>query len=154
MERIQRMISEFLGERSWPELAPDASVADALAAMNQSGIDCVLVVEDARLVGIFTGRDFLHRVAAEQRMAADTPLRDAMTAHPETVKPHYDVAYAINRMVVRNIRRLPVVDDDLRPVGLLTVWDVIDHLDEVFEDVVGAAPDAPTDELWLDMGGG
>jgi signal-transduction protein with cAMP-binding, CBS, and nucleotidyltransferase domain len=153
MERIQRTISEFLGERSWPELPATATVAEALAAMNDSGLDCVLVVEDGRLVGIFTGRDFLHRVAAPQRAPADTPLSAVMTAQPEAVKRHHDVAYAINRMAVRNMRRLPVVDEG-RPVGLLTVWVVIAHLDDVFEDLLGRLPDPPTDELWLDLGGG
>ena len=47
-----------------------------------------------------------------------------------------------------------MVDDERRPVGLLMMWDVIAHLDDVFDDLLGDPPDPPTADLWLDLGGG
>jgi signal-transduction protein with cAMP-binding, CBS, and nucleotidyltransferase domain len=154
MERIQRTIGEVLGEQTWPELAPTASVATALEAMAREGVDCVLVVDGGALTGVFTSRDFLNRVAAEGRLAADVPLAEVMTSQPEALKRHDCVTYAINRMATRNIRNLPVVDDEGRPVGLLRVWDVIAHLADVLDEMAETPPERGTDAQWIDIGGG
>lgn len=154
MERIQRTIGEVLVEQSWPELAPNATVAAAQDAMAREAVDCVLVVEAGKLVGVFTSRDFLNRVAAEGKLPAETPLADVMTVEPEALHRHDNVTYAINRMATRNIRNLPVVDDDGRPVGLLRVWDVIAHLADVIEELDQVPASSPTDDMWLDIGGG
>lgn len=154
MERIQRTIGEVLGEASWPELAPNATVAAAQDAMAREGVDCVLVVEQGALVGVFTSRDFLNRVAADGKIPAEVVLADVMTRQPEVLQRHDCITYAINRMTTRAIRHLPIVDDERRPVGLLRVWDVIAHLSDVFEEIAAAAPEGPTTDMWLDIGGG
>jgi signal-transduction protein with cAMP-binding, CBS, and nucleotidyltransferase domain len=154
MERIQKTVGEVLGEVSWPELSPEATVAAAQDAMAREAVDCVLVIERGRLVGIFTSRDFLNRVAAAGKLPDQVPLADVMTRDPEVLRRHDCVTYAINRMATRNIRNLPVVDDDGHPVGLLRVWDVIGHLAEVLEEVAQAPAERDSDDMWLDIGGG
>jgi CBS domain-containing protein len=154
MERIQRTVGELLGETTWPELSPDASVTQALDAMAREGVDSVLVVEDHVLTGIFTSRDFLYRVAAEGRIPSDVRLADVMTREPQTLKRHDCITYAINRMATRNIRNLPIVDDENRPLGVLRIWDVIAHLNDVFEEIAQLPAEPPTDDMWLDLGGG
>jgi len=154
MERIQQTIGEVLGEQTWPELAPTANVATALEAMAREGIDCVLVVDAGVLTGVFTSRDFLNRVAAEGLLPADVRLGDVMTAQPEALRRHDCITYAINRMATRNIRNVPVIDDDGRPVGLLRVWDVIAHLADVLDEMAETPTERGTDAQWIDIGGG
>lgn len=154
MERIQRTIGEVLGEQSWPELASSATVAEAVDAMAREGIDCVLIVEEARLVGIFTSRDFLYRVAADGRLPAQIQLAEVMTKDPVALRRPDCITYAINRMATRNIRNVPVIDDDGRPVGLLRIWDVLAHLADVLEEIAQVPPESATDDMWLDLGGG
>ncbi|MBI4509566.1 MAG: CBS domain-containing protein [Deltaproteobacteria bacterium] len=154
MERIQRTIGEVLGQKSWPELPPGATVAAAQEAMARVAVDCVLVVEEGVLKGVFTSRDFMNRVAAAGRLPAEVPLGDVMTSQPETLKRHHCVTYAINRMATRNIRNLPVVDDHGRPVGLLQIWDVMTHMADIFEEISRLPPERPTDNIWQDLGGG
>jgi CBS domain-containing protein len=154
MERIQRTIGEVLGDQAWPELSPGATVAAALEAMTRDGIDCVLVVDAGKVVGVFTARDFLHRVAGAGALPHEIPLSEVMTRDPVVMRRHDCVTYAINCMATRNIRNVPVVDDDGRPVGLLRVWDVMAHLSELFEEIAQLPPESPTDDLWLDLGGG
>jgi CBS domain-containing protein len=154
MERIQRTVGELLGEQSWPELAPTATVAAALDAMAREGVDCVLVVETGKLAGVFTSRDFLNRVAADGKQPSVVTLAEVMTRDPQVLKRVDCVTYAINRMATRNIRNLPIVDDDNRPIGLLRVWDVIGHLSDVFEELAQLPPEPATDDMWLDLGGG
>jgi predicted transcriptional regulator len=88
------------------------------------------------------------------RVPAEVTLAEVMTPNPESLKRHHCVTHAINRMAVRGFRNLPIVDEDNHPVGLLRVWDVIEHLADVFEDLAGVPPERPNDDLWLDLGGG
>ncbi len=154
MERIQRTVGELLGERTWPELAPTDTVAVALDAMAREGVDCVLVVDAGALVGIFTSRDFLYRIAAQRKLPAQVRLSEAMTRAPETLKRPDSIAYAINRMATRNIRNLPILDDGGRVCGLLRIWDVVAHLSDVVEELAQLPPEAATEDRWLDIGGG
>lgn len=154
MERIQKTIGDLLVDQTWPELPPTATVAAAQDAMARDKVDCVLVVDGGRLVGVFTSRDFLDEIAAPVRVPAEVTLAEVMTPNPEALKRHHCVTHAINRMAVRGIRNLPVIDDDGRPVGLLRVWDVIEHLADLFEELAGTPPERPNDDLWLDLGGG
>jgi CBS domain-containing protein len=154
MERIQRTIGEVLGEQSWPELSPTATVAAAVDAMAREGIDCVLVVEGGAIVGVFTARDFLHRIAGAGKLTTEVTLAEVMTSTPITLKRHDCVTYAINCMATRNIRNIPIVDDEGHPVGVLRVWDVIAHLSDVFEEIAQLPPESATEDMWLDLGGG
>jgi signal-transduction protein with cAMP-binding, CBS, and nucleotidyltransferase domain len=154
MERIQRTIGEVLGEHSWPELAPTASVAAAVEAMARDGVDCVLIVEEGRVSGVFTARDFLHRIAGARLLPAQVPLSDVMTRNPVVLQREHCITYAINCMATRNIRNVPVVDDAGRPVGVLRVWDVIAHLSDVFEEIAQVPREDPSSDMWLDLGGG
>lgn len=154
MERIQKTIGDLLVDQTWPELPPTATVAGAQDAMARDKVDCVLVVDGGRLVGVFTSRDFLDEIAAPVRVPSEVTVGEVMTPNPEALKRHHCVTHAINRMAVRGIRNLPVVDDDGRPVGLLRVWDVIEHLADLFEELAGTPPERPNDDLWLDLGGG
>jgi CBS domain-containing protein len=104
------------------------------------------------LVGIFTGRDFLNRVAAEKRKPAETLLGEVMTKAPETLGPDDCVSYAIDRMANGGFRNVPIVADG-RPVAVISVRDVMTHLAEVFAEIEeGDADDEMKD--WVDIGGG
>ena len=154
MRRIQKTIDQFIADAPLPAVTPDDQVTAAMETMKTQRLDCVLVLEGDRLVGIFTERDFLNRVTAQQRNPAETRIRDVMTAEPETLRPHDAIPYAINRMVVRGFRNIPIVDDQGKAVAVLDVRDIISHLSEVFDDLVqGKVIENEWDE-WTDIGGG
>jgi CBS domain-containing protein len=154
MQKIQKTISEFLAGRALPRLEPGATVAAALEHLRSAGGQCVLVTEGETLVGIFTERDFVFRVAAEDRDPSTTALADVMTGEPETLRPEDCISYAINRMAVRGFRNVPIVDDGGRLVGLLSVRDVMSHLREVFAELEETEVVEDRMEEWVDIGGG
>ena len=104
-----------------------ADVDEAIRRMHADGIDCVLVAEDGRLVGIFTDRDAVLKVAGlpvERRAIGDLMTRDPVVLrHDETI------AVAINKMAVGGFRHIPIVEDG-RPTGVVTARDVFRHLVE------------------------
>jgi CBS domain-containing protein len=93
------------------------------------------VMNDDQLAGIFTSRDFLNRVAARGGDPATTELASVMTRSPRTLGPDDPVAFAINWMAIEGFRNVPIVDDAGAVLGVLTVWDVMRHLGEIFDEI-------------------
>ena len=110
----------------------------------------VLVVDAGVLVGIFTEKDFLNRVVAAELLPGETRVGEVMTPSPEVLGPDHSVALAINRMAIGGFRNVPIVDEHGRPLGLLSVRDVVDHLAEIFESEEEDANEQAG--LWLDLG--
>ena len=135
MRRLQRTIGEIGWTRAVPRLTEHDAVARAFTAMRRTPHDCVLVMHDDQLAGIFTGRDFLNRVAAKGSDPATTELASVMTRGPRTLKPDDPVAFAINWMAIEGYRHIPIVDDDGDVLGVLTVWEVMRHLGAMFEEI-------------------
>lgn len=151
MRSIQKSIAECIARADFVSVGPDEPVTAAVSGMREKGTNCALVVERGVLIGIFTERDFLRRVAAEKRDPAAVAMREVMTPEPETLHAHDSVTYAINRMAVRKYRNVPIVDRYGRPTSVLDARLVMMHLIKVFAelDQSGGEHDA-----WIDIGGG
>ena len=91
--------------------APDTFVSKAAKLMAARNVGAILIVEDDRLVGIFTERDMLFRVVAPGLDAQITRLADVMTRAPHTVHPDKPFGYALLVMYEKGFRHLPVVED-------------------------------------------
>jgi CBS domain-containing protein len=157
MRRLQKTIEEIGWTTSVPQLASSTSVAKAFELLSRDAHDSVLVVDGGRLVGIFTTRDFLNRVAGADPHART--LGDVMTAAPRTLRPRDGVAFAINWMAIEGFRNVPIVDDDGRVHGVLTVWDVMRHLGKIFDEIDATPRPTSTiadtsDVFTIDLGGG
>jgi CBS domain-containing protein len=109
-----------------PEIVDAATdVDDAIRRMHDKGIDCVLVVEGGRLVGIFTDRDAVLKVAGTN--PEDRRIGALMTHDPVVLRHDETIAVAINKMAVGGFRHIPIVDDG-RPTGVVSARDVFRHL--------------------------
>jgi CBS domain-containing protein len=148
---IQKTIAECIARADFVSVAPGDPVTAAVAGMRAKGTNCALVVDGDKLVGIFTERDFLQKIAAEKRDPARTSMRDVMTPEPETLRAHDSVTYAINRMAVRKYRNVPIVDRNGRPTSVLDARLVMMHLIKVFAELDQGGGDH---DAWIDIGGG
>ncbi|MBI1847724.1 MAG: CBS domain-containing protein [Candidatus Rokubacteria bacterium] len=127
-------------------LPATATVREAIQRMLARRQAGVLIVDgDGRLAGIFTERDVLTRVVGPGRDPARTPLADVMTPNPEALTAAHRVAYAIHCMSVAGYRTVPLVDDAGRPIGIVTVGDVVRWLADLFpEAILNLAPGGDT----------
>jgi CBS domain-containing protein len=118
-------------------LRETATVSEAIERMLAHRQACVLVVDaEGRLTGIFTERDVLTRVAGRGRDARQTRLDEVMTRNPDALTAGDRVAYAVHSMSVAGYRTVPLVDADRKPVGVVTVSDVIRWLAGLFPEAV------------------
>ena len=129
-----------------------ATVADAVLAMNVNHTGCVLVQREGQLIGIFTERDVLTKDffrADSHTVAVET----VMTKNPETLEPSNSIAFALNKMSVGGYRHIPIVEGG-RPVGVLSVRDVVDFLVELFPEDVLNLPPSPNNAITNSIDGG
>jgi CBS domain-containing protein len=107
----------------------DSSVSVLLATqlMNEHKIGAVVVTDEGRVAGIFTERDVLARIVAEQRSSADTLVGDVMTREVICCDPDTDLDEVSAIMKNRRVRHLPVCGAGGRLLGLVSIGDVNAH---------------------------
>ena len=105
-------------------LTPDAMVIDALELMTKENVGAVMVVENEKLVGIFSERDYARKGIIMGRKAKSTPLTEVMTSNVVTVTPDMNMEDCMQLFSDKRIRHLPVVhDSDL--LGMLSIGDIV-----------------------------
>jgi CBS domain-containing protein len=119
---------------SHPPLILDAQtkLAEALRQMREHRRGCALLVTGGKLVGIFTERDVLMKVAGHQIDLERTPASTYMTPDPVTLPVGEVVAFALNKMVVEGFRHIPLVDEEKRPVGVVSMREIIEYLSDYY----------------------
>ncbi len=113
---------------------------EAIQLMRQHKMGSVLVTRDGVLTGIFTERDILNQLALGEKDTAKVPLKEVMRADPEVLSPDAPMTYALNLMSVGGFRHVPLVDEKGRPVGVVSVRDIVNHLVDHFPDKVLNVP--------------
>ena len=103
---------------------PDDTVYSALTTMAEQNIGALLVREGARVVGVFSERDYARQVILKGKASKDTPIRDVMTARVVFVRPEQNIEECMALMTDKHIRHLPVLDGDTL-IGLVSIGDVV-----------------------------
>jgi CBS domain-containing protein len=103
---------------------PRATVMEAAVLMNQYRIGFLVVIDGERPVGVFSERDILRRVVVARLDPGKTLVREVMTSEMLVCNPSTSVEEARSVMKNRRIRHLPVVDDQERLVGLVSIGDL------------------------------
>jgi CBS domain-containing protein len=120
----------------------DISVAACVRQMNEHKIGAMLVMEDDRLVGIFTERDCLTKVVGMELDPAETEIAEVMTRNPHCVTPATSIDEAMSIITNQRFRHLPVVDDG-RVMGIVSSGDLTHRMVEdrslEIRDLVDAA---------------
>lgn len=112
-------------------LGPDSTLSEAVEAMRRRGVSCVLVCEDDRLLGIFTERDVLRKIAG-QSVPLDQPIKDYMTPDPKTITMDDLLNLAIQLMYRGDYRHVPIVGGSGKVEGVISIQDVVRFLGELF----------------------
>ncbi|WP_258240022.1 DUF294 nucleotidyltransferase-like domain-containing protein [Pseudidiomarina homiensis] len=122
-DSLQRLVSEVV-TRTPIGLASTATIQEAAQCMRDEKISSVLVVDDERLVGILTDRDLRNRVVA-QGLDYGIHVNAVMTQAPATIRGQQTLLDALTLMTQENIHHLPVLDEQDRPMGMLTNTDLM-----------------------------
>ncbi len=122
--------------------APETLVREVFELLQAQNRSTVVVCDTAGvLVGIFTERDALKMMATGASL--QVPVSGVMTQHPVVLSPRESVAAAVSKMSRGGYRRLPVVDAEGRPVGIVSVKRILRYLVEHFPAAIYTLPPSP-----------
>ena len=124
-------VRNVMQRRSVLKVPPQTLVTKAAKLMAKKNVGAVMVIEDGRLVGIFTERDIAFRVVAQGLDAQTTRLAEVMTPVADTVDPDKPFGYALLRMHEGGFRHLPVIKDG-NVVGIVSARSAMDPALEEF----------------------
>ncbi len=102
----------------------DTTVLDAIKLLSEKNIGALPVIEDGKLLGIFSERDYARKIILKGKTSIDTPVKEIMTENPFTVEPSQTLEDCMTVMSDRHIRHLPVMKDN-EVVGMISVSDVV-----------------------------
>ncbi|HHY87556.1 MAG TPA: CBS domain-containing protein [Chloroflexi bacterium] len=108
-------------------VAPDATLSGTLKEMAKRNVGAVLVLDEHKICGIFSERDFARQVVEQKDLAIDTTIRELMTQPVLYVTPETSLDECMGIMTARRFRHLPVIDDG-QLVGLISIGDVVKQL--------------------------
>ncbi len=106
-------------------IGPDAPVLEAVRAMAAHGVGALLVMSGTTLKGIVSERDYARKVVLQGRASADTPVSQIMSSPVLTVSPEATAQHCMVLMTERRIRHLPVVEEDGRVIGVVSIGDLV-----------------------------
>jgi len=110
-------------------VSPDQTVQDAARIMRDEDTGVVPITEGENLVGVITDRDIAIRAIAEGK-DGQTPVREVASQDLVTIDPQQDLDEALRLMAQHQVRRLPVVEEDGKLVGIVSQADVARHGDD------------------------
>jgi CBS domain-containing protein len=130
--RIERSLMEDHVSNLRPKrpltVRPTTTVGETIQLLIDNDVGALLVVDSrGKLVGIFSERDLLAKVAGLYESFAELPVQMFMTPNPESVKASDTLAFALHKMDVGGYRHLPVLQDDA-PIGVVSVRDMLRHI--------------------------
>jgi len=118
-------IRNLMEQKKFLAAPPETTVSNAARLMADQNVGAVMVVENERLVGIFTERDAVFRVIAQGRDVKTTPLTDVMTTAPKTLDPGKSYGHALLLMQENGFRHVPVIENG-RPIGIISSRNAMD----------------------------
>ena len=114
---------------------PDTIIFDALYLMGEKNVGALLVMENEKLVGIFSERDYARKIILKGRTSLDTQVSEIMTEEVITVCPEETIGECMMLMSQRRIRHLPVLQSN-KVVGVISIGDVVKYIIEEQELVI------------------
>jgi CBS domain-containing protein len=127
---ISGKISSILAHKKasivW-SIGPEAMVFDAILLMDEKNVGALPVIDNNRLVGVISERDYTRKVIVKGRSSKDTPVTDIMTKVLLTVSPGDSIAECMRIMTEKRVRHLPVLEGT-KLVGIVSIGDVVNWL--------------------------
>lgn len=121
-----KTLSQFLSQsqRELISIDPHATIREALEPLAEHNIGALLVMDNARLVGIFSERDYARKVALKGKSSSDAKVSDIMTTQVITITSNHTIDQCMQIMTDNHIRHLPNVNDQ-SVLGLISIGDVV-----------------------------
>jgi predicted transcriptional regulator len=115
----------------WPRkpitVSPSTTVGEVLKLLVNNTVGCAVVVDNDKVVGVFTERDALLKLNRQACELHDRPISDYMTTNPQVLSPDDKIVFAVQRMDLGGYRHVPLVDEHGSLCGIVSVRDILQY---------------------------
>ena len=124
--KIPLPVSTVLAEKGSmvASIGPDVTVFDAISLMAEKNVGALPVIENGRLVGMISERDYTRKVVIKCKSSKQTSVREIMSQQLTVASPHHTIEECMRLMTEKHVRHLPVVEGD-KMVGLVSIGDLV-----------------------------
>ena len=130
-----------LGQKKFIVLNEQENLREAIDKIQKYHIGCILLENDNKITGIFTERDIVQKIVGKRHNLEKECVADYMTKSPDVLHLKDPIAFALNKMISGGYRHIPIVDKKGKPIGVIAMENIINHLgDCFFEDIVNLPP--------------
>ena len=116
-------------------VSPDATVYDALKLMAKKEIGALVVIEDEKMVGILSERDYARKIILKGKSSKETAVADVMSTPIISINPGSSIDECMTLMTTKHIRHLPIIEND-KLLGIVSIGDVVKAVISEQESVI------------------
>jgi CBS domain-containing protein len=116
-------------------ITPESTVFEALQRMAEKDVGCLVVMQEGRVVGIISERDYARKIVLKGKFSKDVKVSEIMTSEVVGIDPDEDIERCMELMTYHRTRHLPVFEND-RLVGLISVGDIVKGIIEKQDDII------------------
>ncbi len=126
---VSGTIRSILNQKSGDvfSISPNATVFEAIQLMDAKNVGALLVMEQERLVGVISERDYTRKIVLRGKQSRETKVAEIMSTNVTVTHPREPVETCLRLMTDKHIRHLPVVDGD-KVVGVISIGDLVKHV--------------------------
>jgi CBS domain-containing protein len=121
--QVSTLLAQKKNQTIW-SIAPETTVFEAIELMAQKNVGALPVVDNGRLVGIISERDYTRKVILKGKSSKEIPVKEIMTEQVLTVQPSTRVTECMRIVTERRVRHLPVIDEN-NLFGILSIGDLL-----------------------------
>ena len=130
-----------LGQKKFIVLNEQATLRETIDNIQKYHIGCILLEKDEKITGIFTERDIVQNIVGNRHNLEKECVADYMTASPDVLHLQDPIAFALNKMISGGYRHIPIVNKMRKPIGVISMENIINHLgDYFFDDIINLPP--------------
>lgn len=126
MKKIREILASK-GDTIW-SVRPEQTVYEAIHLLAEKEIGALAVIEEGRLIGVVSERDYARQIILKNRRSRETLVRDIMRTDVVTTSATTQMRDCMELMTLKRIRHLPVLDDDDKLVGIISMGDLVKEI--------------------------
>ena len=124
-------------------LNENVTLREAINNIQKQHVGCILLENDGKISGIFTERDIVQKIVGNRHDLDKEYVIDYMTIKPDVLHANDAIGFALNKMIEGGYRHIPITNKSGKPVGVISMQDIINHLGDYFYEDIKNLPPTP-----------
>ena len=134
-------------------LNENVTLKEAIINIQKQHVGCILLENDDKISGIFTERDIVQKIVGNRHDLENEYVKNYMTINPDVLHTNDAIGFALNKMIEGGYRHIPIINKSSKPVGVISMQDIINHLGDYFYEDIKNLPPTPLSKQTQREGG-